>query len=110
LAGLGQTLPVLHWHGDTFDLPPGAVRLAQSELCRNQAFRIGRTAFGLQFHVEIDAETARAWALADLDFVVAALGPDGPANIAERSEVEARRMEPSGLRLLNNILSQMLDP
>lgn len=50
----------LHWHGDTFDLPEGAVRLASSERYENQAFRLGR-ALGLQFHVEATTEMAEAW-------------------------------------------------
>jgi GMP synthase-like glutamine amidotransferase len=41
----------LHWHGDTFEIPPGAVRMAESRACRNQAFEIG-SAIGLQFHLE----------------------------------------------------------
>jgi GMP synthase (glutamine-hydrolysing) len=54
-------LPVVHWHGDTFDLPPGAARLASSDRYPNQAFRAGPRAYGLQFHVEVDRALAAAW-------------------------------------------------
>ena len=47
---------VIHWHGDTFKIPPGAVRIAQSEGCANQAFEYGRT-IGLQFHLEYSAKS-----------------------------------------------------
>jgi len=52
---------VFQWHGDTFDLPTGAVRLARSEQCENQAFRYGPAAFGLQFHLEVTAEIIESW-------------------------------------------------
>jgi GMP synthase (glutamine-hydrolysing) len=52
---------VFHWHRDTFDLPAGAVQLAQSPLCRNQAFRYGRRAYGLQFHAEMVPELMERW-------------------------------------------------
>ncbi len=53
-------IEVFHWHGDTFDLPKGAVRLASSVKYRNQAFRLGRTV-GLQFHLEVTRPDIECW-------------------------------------------------
>lgn len=61
LGGVADHLPVLHWHGETFDLPEGAVRLASSQVCDNQAFRYGHNVYGLQFHLEATAEMVRDW-------------------------------------------------
>jgi len=52
---------VLHWHGDTFDLPPGATRLASNENYENQAFAFGRNALALQFHLEADPRQLEEW-------------------------------------------------
>ena len=50
-----------HWHGDTFSIPPGAVRVAESAACPNQAFALGGRVVGLQFHLEtIAAKIGRA--------------------------------------------------
>ncbi len=54
-------LPCVHWHGDTFSLPEGAVRLAGNDAYENQAFRIGDRAYGLQFHVEVTASLVAHW-------------------------------------------------
>jgi GMP synthase (glutamine-hydrolysing) len=54
-------LPCVHWHGDTFSLPEGAVRLAGNEAYENQAFRFGRRAYGLQFHVEVTGSLVAHW-------------------------------------------------
>jgi GMP synthase (glutamine-hydrolysing) len=60
-AGLDESLVTLQWHGDTFDLPAGGVRLAGSPLVPNQAFRAGKRAYGVQFHLEVTGEMAREW-------------------------------------------------
>ena len=54
------TTTVLHWHGETFELPPGARLLATSTACRHQAFQLGERTIGLQFHLEMTAESLRA--------------------------------------------------
>jgi GMP synthase-like glutamine amidotransferase len=57
---LPRVFPAMHWHGDTFDLPAGAVHCAFSKACQNQAFAYGANTVGLQFHVEYTAENRAA--------------------------------------------------
>jgi GMP synthase-like glutamine amidotransferase len=52
---------VFHWHGDTFDLPPGAALLAGSKLYRHQALRYSDKVYGFQFHIEITKEMLGKW-------------------------------------------------
>ena len=62
---LFQNLPgyqqVIHWHEDTFGIPQGGVRLATSVNTANQAFRIGRRAYGLQYHIEVSSDMLDLW-------------------------------------------------
>ena len=66
-------LPCVHWHGDTFSLPDGAVRLAGNDAYENQAFRLGERTYGLQFHVEVTASLVAHW------------GPHLPAGVFVRT-------------------------
>ncbi len=57
--GTNHTFTPFHWHGDTFDIPKGAIHIAESEGCRNQAFLFDNRVLGLQFHLETTEEAAK---------------------------------------------------
>ncbi len=61
LGKLAPRTPVFQWHGYTFDLPAGAVQLARTDTCEQQAFRWGENAYGLQFHPEVDEPLIERW-------------------------------------------------
>lgn len=54
-------ISVLHWHGDTFDLPEQAILLASSSIYSNQAFQVGTNILALQFHIEVSSESLEKW-------------------------------------------------
>jgi len=72
----GEGIPVLHWHGDTFDLPAGATRLASTALTPNQAFTWGARSvgLGLQFHLEATAAGIERWLIGHACEIAAAPG------------------------------------
>jgi GMP synthase (glutamine-hydrolysing) len=77
LAAL-QDSPVLHWHGDTFDLPLGTVRLASTEACLNQAFSVGRNILAFQFHPEIAEAGFERWLIGHACEIAATPGVNAP--------------------------------
>jgi GMP synthase-like glutamine amidotransferase len=87
-CGLPDRLDVLHWHGDTFSLPPRATRLAANRRYANQAFRVGPAAWGIQFHLEVTQPA--------VDGFVSAFSSDLAVGAAE----QIRRATPGALRAL----------
>jgi GMP synthase (glutamine-hydrolysing) len=63
IGKFGPAERIFQWHGDTFDIPEGGVRLAASQSCPNQAFRYGDNVYGLQFHLEVDERLIERWLL-----------------------------------------------
>jgi GMP synthase-like glutamine amidotransferase len=109
LSGLDESELVVHWHGDTFDLPEGATLLASSLACKNQMFRMGRRVFGLQFHVEVTAAHVLLWVNEDADFVRQANGPSGAKRIREDTARYMPRHRIVGDRLIDNLLTALLE-
>ena len=83
-AHFGPSEKIFQWHGDGFELPEGAVRLASTPVCPNQAFRYGEDAYGLQFHLEVDPDLIERWLSV-------------PVHRAELAELEGR-VDPDRIR------------
>jgi len=104
LRELPEGAAVFHWHGDTFELPPGATLLASSEACARQAFRIGRAAYGLQFHLEVTPEMVQGFAAAGASELAAVHGPGGAAGLV----ADARRFSPALAEAMPRIVGAFL--
>jgi GMP synthase-like glutamine amidotransferase len=92
---------VFHWHGETFDLPAGAVRLSSSKVCENQAFQINRNAIGLQFHLETTPESMAALVENCRDELI-----PGPYI---QSEAALRSVPVSAYRQINDLMDKVME-
>jgi GMP synthase (glutamine-hydrolysing) len=102
LSAIGDT-PVLHWHGDQFDIPPGATRLAGTAICPNQAFSAGHYALGLQFHIEADLATIERWLVGHANEL-------GQARIDPRAiRDEARQLQGKLAQVAVDVMKRWLD-
>jgi GMP synthase-like glutamine amidotransferase len=80
LKAVPEEFPIFQWHDDTFSLPPGAVHLARNGIAANQAFRVGRAVYGIQFHFEADRKLVRDWSTA-FAATIANRYPDWPERL-----------------------------
>lgn len=93
--------PIFQWHDDTFTLPPAAIWLATGTVVQNQAFRIGRAAYGVQFHFEADRPVVEEWNREYADYLA-----QHQPGWAERHPAAAERFGPAsdaaGLAIARN--------
>ena len=96
----------LHWHGDTYELPPGAIGLASSAQYQQQAFVLHR-AYALQFHLEVTPALAQEWLAvpAYRESLQEVMGADGPARLLGQLE----RVAPSAIELGRRLFGRWLD-
>lgn len=97
---------VFQWHGFTFGLPHGAVQLARTDSCEQQAFRYGENAYGVQFHPEVDGALIQRW-LGRADYaeeLCALAGPQSATNIAAATPGSAAALVERSERAFNAFL------
>lgn len=92
---------VFHWHGETFDLPKGAIRLARSAVCENQAFQFRQNVIGLQFHLETTPESMGA--------IVANCRHELVESTYVQSEATIRSVPPIAYARINRLMADVLN-
>lgn len=97
---------LFQWHGDTFDLPRGAVRLASSALCANQAYRYGDNVYGLQFHLEVDERMIERWLTVAVHVkeIESLNGKIDPRRIREETPANIGRLKQLGQRAFGSFI------
>ena len=95
-----ESISVFHWHGETFDLPSGATLLAKSDACEHQAFQVGKSVIGLQFHLETMPAAAQALVTNCRDELVPA-----PFN---QTEEEILSTTPDQYTAINDLMADIL--
>lgn len=98
IAAIDGGSPTFHWHTDTFTLPPGAAHLAASDMTENQAFRIGRAVYGIQFHLEADRPLVEAWS-DEFAEMIAEYTPDWPFRRREEADRHGGTADATGLAI-----------
>jgi GMP synthase-like glutamine amidotransferase len=98
LSALTVPTPIFHWHKDTVTLPAGAVRLAESEMTPNQAWRMGDNVYAVQFHFEASAEVVTDWSERARDHILEH-APEWPEKLPLELEKNSTTADKLGLEL-----------
>lgn len=96
---------VLHWHGDTFDLPANATRLAETSVTPNQAFSVGNSLLALQFHLEVTAGDLERWFVGH-SFEISKTEGISVGDLRRQTALYAERCEKAGAAVFRNFLSR----
>lgn len=92
---------VFHWHGETFDLPEGAIRLVRSPACENQGFQIGHKVIGLQFHLETTPQS--------VDKLIENSRHEMLPGSFVQSEAEIKAAPAASYTTINSLMNQVLN-
>ena len=102
---LPDTVNVMQWHSETFEIPKGAIHLAENDACRNQMYQIGKNVLGFQFHPEITPETLSLF-LNDEDELSKFAGPNVQSELSLRKTPKEKFQE--GNQLLKEAIEYVL--
>lgn len=101
-----KTETVLHWHGDTFDLPKGATLLASSKIYPNQLFKYGSKAYAFQFHIEVTAPMVRDWMKENSSDLAGTQSYLDPKSITDKLDQKAESLSALAFPIYEKLFSQ----
>ena len=107
LRGLQPSELVLHWHGDRIHLPSSATLLGSSLYCQEQVFRLTQSSIGVQCHFELSRSNLERWIEEDHDYIVSAMGLNGPQRLRQDQEQFGDTLHNSGRVFINNVLHEL---
>ena len=108
MSYFNSPLEVLHWHGDRIILPNQAKLLASSERCKEQFFRIGNMAYGLQCHIEIENSMIKKWIIEDNEFLTKGLGLQGQKIVSTQQQALRASNRSDRIKLINGLLNLLI--
>ena len=103
----GEHCSMLHWHGETFDLPEGAVRLASTENCLNQAFSFRNNTLALQFHPEVTQHGMEKWFIGHIGEIMQTEGVS-VEQLRRDTHIHANRLEIQGELFFNSWFNKVM--